>query len=268
MPPPLAEPAAQPLVNEVCRRLNDPADKLDPFTLRRYQRDLQAALRDAPSEIRGSLYGTIGTILHRLGEDGPALDAYRNAARWQPGAADHENNIAAILLARGQLDEGLKHLARAQAIASGDSWMRVALACTEAKVRRELGEHAAARIAFERAVSAVDPSEKTMYLRLALSASELDYENDAVELFARYLATSAAYDRPSDESALEVIRRHHAEAARVLDLWPTLAVLVQRMSAKWDAPTPGEHEIRTNIELAAEAWAELCHLAQLAPDKV
>ncbi len=265
-PPPLAEPAALSLLNEVTSRLNNPAERLDPFTLRRYERQLKAELRTAPVELWGPIHAALGTIFHSMGDNRDALDAFRNAVRFQPDVADHENNLAAILFVLRDYQEGLRHLARAQELVTNNAEMLATLLCLEAKGRQALHDEGAERFAFERAVS-VAPAEGNPQLRLALNAADLGYENDAAEFLARFLASEARYQRPDDEPAVAVIERHRSEAGRILQLWPGLRRSVNLVIECWTSPVPSEHEIGAHVELPPSAWAKLRSLAQLGPDE-
>lgn len=261
---PIAEADIQELLNECAVRLSD-YRPTDDFTLRRFARELEAALPDAPEHLRGAVYGQIGTCRYKLGDIQRAMDAHQTALRLDPFSPDHLNNVACCELALGQPADALRHLRRARVMPNVPRKVDVRLWVNEVEVLIKLRDLVQAGRAFEAGVHRVEPDDALNLLNLTKAAADLGRENDCVEILARFVTAVEQAPRGADQPAVEFVRMHAAAAAPIDD--PAIREMLGRALARWDAPTPVEYQDRAGVELSPEAWAKFCDLAGLAPEQ-
>lgn len=255
--------AAQILIDEAIALLRK--RESDPFTWRRCLRDLEVALPDAPFELYGSVYSAIGLCHNRLHQTLEALEAHRNAARWQPNDAGHQNNIACALISLGQPTDALEHLRHAHTMQNIPRRVETRLYVNEADAYRKLGEHTLAGRSFEIGARCVERGDAENLLNLAEIAANLGRENDCTELFARALEAAGDGERGHDEPAAEFVLAHGMRAVHDADAVVKDAILA--VLTRWEGPTPEQYQERTHIKLDHEAWAKFCESAGLAPER-
>jgi hypothetical protein len=138
------------------------------------------------------------------------------------------------------------------------------LLTNEAEALIKLGDNKAGRRAFESAVRVVATDSPNANMAVAKHASEIGYEHDAVEFFARYLLLTSGRTR-GDLPAVEVIRSIPEEASIVMAHRTELADCVRRVTAEWDAPISGDpdDDVNPRIRLEPEAWGRFARLAGL-----
>jgi hypothetical protein len=114
----------------------------------------------------------------------------------------------------------------------------------------------AARSAFGDARRYADPASGKDLYWLASTAATIGADEDAVEFFARYVAL--AEGTPCGETpAVEIIRAASPETKAPLADLPLLAAAIERVTERWDAPIPEEHQFPARTQLPPEAWAKL-----------
>jgi tetratricopeptide (TPR) repeat protein len=232
--------------------------------LRQIATRLRRAQRDAQQDQLGALFHLKALAYYRLGDFTEALDASRNAARYEPAEADHLCSVAAILIELKRFRQALEALREAHMRPRKSAWFELSARLNAAEAHHALGEEDAARMAFQDALQHADPASYKDMFGVASQAAIIGAEDDAVEFFARYVAL--AESTPCGETpAVEIIRAASDETkVRLKDL-PLLAAVIERATARWDAPIPEEHQIGAKSHLSPEAWAQLVDLVEHPP---
>ena len=121
--------------------------------------------------------------LHRAGKHELAMQRYVAILQQNPGHADALYYVAVLALQQGQIDEGLKVIARASAAG------RRRRGCTISRARRICGRTATTRrsTSFSRAIAA-DPSFPDAYGNRATLLAEMGKHEEAVADYDRALA--------------------------------------------------------------------------------
>jgi tetratricopeptide (TPR) repeat protein len=251
------------LFRELGPSVGDPSRPMSQRHLRSALTDLRQALRASPHEQLGALFNLIGQVCGRLNDPWGALDAHRNAARYEPLVATHLNNAAGVLVDLHRYQEALSTLRDARARPQTQPASTVSAWLNAAEAHHGLGDASAAREAFEVALANVDPASHTDLFKAATSAAAIGADEDAVELFARYAALVQGTER-GDTPAVEIIRAAPNEMKAHIAGLP-LAGAIERVTARWDAPIPDEHQLASEIHLAPDAAVQLADLVEHPP---
>lgn len=255
---------AQDLHERWARRLNDPADPLDEFTLHRISLEARRALPDSDRAGCGILWLIIGNAERELGRASEAVDAHRNAVLCLPGSVDARLTLSVSLGRAERHEEALAELKAALPSAKIPinqtiAWINISWALAN------LGRLDEALDAYGDALRVVPTTDADLLIKVAMLAAALDLHGDAVELIARYLCAAQGVDRAHDEPALAVIDRapadHVARLAKVGALG--VALDAARAEAADNTPPPEDMAIRTETVLSPEAWARFAELAGL-----
>ena len=262
---PVPATVASQLISDLGERVNDSSTPMSPRELRAALADLRAAQRDAPAEVLGSLFSIIGAVCHRLHRYQDALDAHRNAARYDKRDAMHLSNAAGCLAQLGRHREALDCLRDARARLNNDRGVEVAILLNTAQARHYVGERAAARDAFDEALPHVDLTNHVELFRVAAAAATLGAEDDAAEFFARFLSVASGVEL-GETPAIEFIRRCPDHLKAVLAEHPSLERALAAVGARHDASIPDEHQLRTQIALPPIALTSLFDLVDHPPE--
>jgi tetratricopeptide (TPR) repeat protein len=249
------------VVEELCRELQPRLWKMSKRESREALARLREAQRSAPRDQFGNLFHMIGLICRNLGDLQAALDAHRNAARYEPQLAVHLNNITGVLLDLRRFQDALrfsqesrtKEQTQTESLAS---WLNTS------EAYHGLGNASEAREAFDNALRQLDPTSAGQAIKMAYCASIIGAEEDAVELFARYIALDQGKER-GNTPAVEIIRA--TSGVTVLTEFPALARAIERVTIRWDAPIPEEHQIASEIHMSPEGSAQLANLVEHPP---
>ena len=263
-PVPLPATVASQLIRELAERLNDPSAPMAPGELRAALAQLRRAQRNARAEDLAAVFDAIGVVCGRLGEFKEALDAHKNAARYDTSRATYLTNAACCLIALERFPEALACLRDANARPQKSQLDELLILISTAEIHRHLGNHNAARIAFEEALLRVDPASSWHLFAAASAAANLGADEDAVELFARSMAVARGVDL-GETPAIEFLRTspgHMKAAPQSASLEAALA----RVAARHDAPIPPEHQLVTQISLPPAALTALDELVEHPPD--
>jgi tetratricopeptide (TPR) repeat protein len=266
--PSVVSPRPATVVEELWRdlapRLSDPTVPMSVKELRGALVDLRGARRDARADELAGLFSMIGLVCVRLRDFADALDAHRNAARYEPASANHPANAAAVLLLLKRFQQALDTLRDASTRPHKSPGFEFIMWLNMSQAHHGLGDAAQARLSFEHAIRHADAASYVDLFKLANQAAILGAEDDAVEFFARYV-TLAQRGKRGETPAVEVIREAPAGLkARLADL-PLLADAIERATARWDAPIPDEHQLAAEIHLSPEAWAKVADLVEQPP---
>lgn len=253
------------LIREFGERLNDPTSTMDEREMRAALDELRRVQRDTPFEERGALFGLTGVLRSRLGLREEALEAHRNAARYDKANAEHPSNIAAILLELGRFREALESTREARKRPVRDHGTEICILVNEAIAHGGLGDVANARRSLEDAMQCVDPESPVDLFRIAANAAVLGAEEDAIEYFARYLAVASRVDL-GETPAIEFVTARLDEVQDLMPDRPALREAIEHVGARHNAPVPLEHRIVTQIELPRHAMSALDALVARPPE--
>jgi len=252
------------LRREVGSRLHDMSLPMSRNELRRALTELRRAQSDAQAEEFGALFTMIGMVYVRLDDPKSAIEAFRNAAHHEPTVADHPGHVASVLLRLTQFQPALDALRDARTKPHKHPGFEFVAWINTAEAYYGLGDGLAARLAFEEGVRHADPASHSDMFKLAHQAAIIDADDDAVEFFARYVTLAQGLER-GELPAVEVIRQAPEELkVRLADL-PPLAAAIERATARWDAPTPDEHQVAAEIQLDLDAWTKVMELVEHPP---
>lgn len=249
------------LLREFDATIADPSVPMEENEVRHTLRKLRAAQRSAQPDEFARLFNTIGITCGRLKDYQGALDAHRNAAKYDQSTAMYLNNAASALIELKRFDEALETLRRAHAKTVKSSDFEVLARLNASEAYFALGDEKAARREFLEGVMRADPTNRADMFVLSTQAAIIGADQEAVEFFARYIALATKTDL-GDTPAVEIIRAAPSETkARLVDL-PALAGVIARATESWDAIVPDEHSIATEILLPDEAVARIVSLAE------
>jgi tetratricopeptide (TPR) repeat protein len=246
-------------------RVTDFLTPMSPRELRAALADLRVAQRDAPAETLGALFGMIGSVCFLLRDFHAALDAYRNAARYEKLSAEYPCNAAICLVELNRFREALDCLREARTRPHHGPGVEVSILVNTADARHHLGEHAAARSAFEEALTRLDPNSPRDLFNLADTAATLGAEDDAVELFARCLSIATGVEA-RETAAIDFIRACPDHFKAVLADHPTLGSAFATVGARHDGSIPEEHQLHAQIALDPAALTSLFNLLDHPPE--
>jgi tetratricopeptide (TPR) repeat protein len=253
------------LIRELSEPVADVSLPMSPGELRAALAKLRRAQRDAPAELLAPLFCLIGTVCHRLCKFGEALDAHRNAARYDSSNALHLINAANCLIELRRFREALDCLRDARARPRKGPGAELGIFLTAAEVHHHLGEHSAARSAFDEALSHVDSASHAELFRVAIVAAAIGAEDDATELFARYLAVARGIEL-GETPAIELIRTSPQSLKTAIAEYPALRAALAHVGARHDEPPPAEHQVNTQIALSPDAFSTLLDLVERPPE--
>lgn len=255
---------AQQLAQEYAPRLNDHSEQVDEVTLRRIITSAKSALADAPKDERGVLFGLVGMAYFRLGSFDKALDAHRNAARYEPTKATHANNAAACLLELARVDEALVQLRVARAKPDAGDIM-VTIHGNEAEALQKLGAHAAARATIIEAASRVASHNHIDLFAVAMQAAAIGCDDTAAEFFARYLA-AAQHVELGETPAVDFIRQAPDTLKVRMRSIAALAAAIQRATERHDEADADGGACPAGVVLSPDAWDKVEALLEAPPE--
>jgi tetratricopeptide (TPR) repeat protein len=252
------------LARELGPRLVDLSIVMPRDELRSLLADLRRAQRDAPAEQLGTVFLLLGHVYSRLGDPANALDAHRNARHYEPAAASHPTNVAMALINLGRFRQALVAIREALAKPLKPPDLEVTSLLNAAEAHHGLGEVNESRRAFADALRHLDQEKRPLLFQVASQAAIIGLDDDAVEFFARYVAFVQGVER-GEIPAVEIIRAAPSEIKEPLASAPLLAAAIERVTARWDAPMPDEHQLQAEINLSSEAWATVMDLIEHPP---
>ena len=210
------------------------------------------------------MFSAIGLVCFRLRDFKSALDAYRNAARYNNSNADHLSNAGACLCELKQFPQALSTLREAKARPRQSPESEVYILGNIAEVERHLGNHEAARAAYDEAARRVNRERPLDLFNIAVTAAVLGAEEDSAEFFALALAVASGIElgeTPAIEFVLADPDRFKIATARSEDLSDAL----ERVAARHNAQIPSEHQTNTQITLPHAALTALNELIEHPP---
>jgi tetratricopeptide (TPR) repeat protein len=255
---------ASQLLRETGERLDDPATLIETPELRAMLGRLRSAQRNARPDELAPLFNAIGIVCYRLRDFRDALDAHRNAARYDTSNAGYLSNAAACLCELKQLPQALAALREAKARPRKSPGSEVCILSNTAELEHHLGNLEEARVVFEAAVRSVDPARSSDLFNVATTAAVLGADEDAAELFARSIAVAKGIDlgeTPAIELVLADPDGLKIARARSLPLGDALT----RVAARHNAQIPPEHQLTTQISLPHAALTALNGLVEHPP---
>ena len=261
---PVPATVASQLLRELSERLSDPSAPMDRRELRAALAQLRRAQRAARADELAAVFDTIGTVCSRLSEFGEALDAHRNAARYDTTLATYLTHAACCLIALKRFPEALTCLRDAKARPNKGSEDELLISISTAQIHHHLGNYGAARVAFEEALQRVDPSRPADLFLVAIATADLGADEDAVELLARSLAVARGVDL-GETPAIDFLRASPDFMVAAAQQ-TSLEAAVARVAARQDGPIPPEHQLVTQIALPPAALTMLDDLVEHPPD--
>lgn len=259
---PLPMTKALELYNEAAARLADPLTRPSEFELRRMLVDLKREMGNADANELGRLWLMTSVVRDRLGYFDEAIHAARNAVRALPRFAPTHIQLGIALGKSGLALEALAPLETARGLA--DPSLLPTVLCNIAAAHANLNRLDEAEEALSAAVHGPPPADPMDYIRMAIAASALEIEEDAVELIARYLSRVQGISR-GQTPAMEIIDAAPQGLREQVTANDMLGRAVSVVRARQSAPLPEEYQVRTAIELPPDAWARFAQLAGLNP---
>jgi tetratricopeptide (TPR) repeat protein len=230
----LAEP--DPKLKEYADQLVDEYRPLAETDLRRILKDLDSMLqRGVDHATAGILFSLRAWCYWRLDKLPRALDEYRLALQRlrEPTAL----RASALCNQAGLLNRLGRH---AEAVKSSIEGLKIGVPSGHhlalgnlAEALHGLGEVDLAHDVFEDALDAADRTQPGPCFTMAVQAAVLGLDQEAVELFARYLARSRGIDL-GDEPAVKVARTATEEEKAPLRFARALDAAIRRMVAMAD----------------------------------
>lgn len=257
--------AASQLIQEIVDRLDDLADPMDASEARAALRRLRHAQRTAHVSELAALFNTIGSVCFRVQDLQSALDAHRNAARYDTRNAAYLSNVAACLIELGQFQQALPVLRDAMARPLKLPGVEPCILGNMAEVEYNLGNHDVARKRFEEATQLADQERPQDLLNLASTAAVLGVDEDAVEFLARAIAVAKGMtldETPAIEFVLAEPDRLGVADTRHVSLREALA----RVAARHNAEAPPEHQLGAQITLSPAGLASVEELIEHPPE--
>jgi len=228
----MAVAALDPKLKEYAELLHDFSRVLSNLELRRILRELKSMVeRAVDHEIVAFLYQLQATCHQRLGQANKALDDYRRALQRlrEPTQARAEtlSNQAGVLMYVGRYQEAALSSLEASRISGGYTHATLGK-LAEALYR--LGEIDAAVQTFQEALRLADLTNPSQCFMMANHAAELGLDQDAVELFARFIVRRNGGEGES-RPAIEVIGSASEEDKAGLENVQILDATIRRMTA-------------------------------------
>ena len=228
----MAVAALDPKFTEYAELLADRSRPLSELELRRALRELEGMVaRVADHQLVAFLYQLQAICHRRLGQPNKALDDFRRALQSlrepTPARADALCNQAAVLVDVGRYREAALSSLEASRIPEGYNHVTLG---NLAEALYHLGETDAALQTFQEAIRLADITNPLHCFSVASQAAELGLDQDAVEMFARFVVLrngGAGAGRP----AIEVVGTASEEDKAGLKNVPVLDATLRRMTA-------------------------------------
>jgi tetratricopeptide (TPR) repeat protein len=228
----MAVAARDPKLDEYAELLCDHSRPLSELELRRLLRDVESRIaRASDHQLTAELYNLQAIGHARLGQPKKALDDYRRALQRlrEPTQARAATlcNQAGALLDVGRYQEAALSSLEASKIPAG--YTHVTLV-NLARALYLLGETDGALETFQEALRLADLTNPSHCFMMASQAAELGLDQDAIELFARFIVRrngSAGDSRP----ALEIVGTASDEDTAGLENVPALEATIRRRIA-------------------------------------
>lgn len=238
---------------------------MTPGELRAALGRLRRAQRNAQSAELAPLFDMSGHVYFRLGNYQEAIDAHRNAARYDKYNAAYPNNVACCLTELGRFSQALEALRDASARPIKPSGLEVAISLNIAEAHHHLGDFEASRRAYAEALRNVSLVRPGDMLAVAGTAATMGAEDDAVEFFARALAVARGVEL-GENPAIEFVRADpdHLKVARAKSRALENAIL--QVGARYDNPPPPEHALTTQIILPEATFRAFLEMIDHAPE--
>jgi tetratricopeptide (TPR) repeat protein len=231
----MAVAALDPRIQEYSALLCDRSQRVSELELRRISKDLEAMLaRVVDPQLVSVVHDLRATCYERLGQPSKSLRELRLALQWlrepTPMRAAVLGNQAAAFLALARYREAALSSLEASRISGGYNHVNLA---NLAEALHHLGEPEAALRIFQEALGLADLANPSHCFAMAAEAAELGLDQDALELFARFLARRRGTDH-DERSAIEIVRTSSVQERASLENAPILEATIQRMTAMAD----------------------------------
>ena len=228
----MAVAARDPKLAEYTELLRDRSRLVPELLLRRILRDLKdMSARAVDHQLVATLYIFQSVCYERLGQLSKALDACRLALQRLREPTQERalalNNQAGILVDLGRYQEAAMSSFEASRIPAGYTYRTLA---NLAEALYRLGEIEAAFQTFQEALRLADLKNSSHCFDMASQAAELGLDQDAIELFARFVVLrndSAGEGRPAIETVVTASEEDKAGLKNV----PVLDATIRRMTA-------------------------------------
>ncbi len=259
---------AQQIWNEAASRLTDDGEAIDPFTLRRWLRDANLALPNAPNDAeQGVLWWIIGQTHQRFAfalRDPSHLvlarDALLRTVALRPDDADALVTLGSVLGFLKDLPNALACFRKAEIQFPEGSTGRAIAVLNQAAAHWELGEPGPANALLRRAAGFVRSDDAHALLRLAHVTALVGHEDDAVEVLAQYVAARLGFDRGDDE-ALEVIARAPEAVEHPLRS-ESLSRALHNVIKRYEEPVPDDMATPALRTLSSQGWEAFMKLVE------
>ena len=262
---PLPATVASQLIREIVERLEDVSDPIDASELRGALRRLRNAQRTADAGDLGALFNTIGIVCLRLRDFRSALDAHRNAAKYDTHHAGYLSNVAACLIELGQFSQALTVMRDAMARPLKHPGVESCILGNMAEAEYHLGNHDTARRRYAEATRIVDQTSTLELLNLAGTAAVLGADEDAVELFARAVAVGKGVEL-GEAPAIEFVLADPVCLKVAETRPPSLHEAIMRVGARHDTGAPPEHQIGAHVTLSPAALSAVQEMVEHPPE--
>jgi tetratricopeptide (TPR) repeat protein len=187
---------------EYAGELNDCLVALSEFRLKKIIRDCRNWLGTCNPEDAAELYGALGLAYFRLEHFEESLKCNLLADKLNRSSSEHKRNVGTVLLALSRPQESIQWFVDSLEYQDDKRFITYA---NLAEAFARLGLHADAVEAFTEAIRAADHHDPTDLFILAGQAAELGADGDAIELYARALASRQGV-RIGNKRPLDVIR--------------------------------------------------------------
>lgn len=231
----MAAAAPDPKLIEYSNVLGDYTRLVSEMELRRILKALEAIIaRVHDHRVAGIIYHLKALCYLRLGQPTKALDECRLALQRLPEPtqerADTLGNQAVALGQLGRYEEAANSSIEAARIPHGYTHGNLG---NLAEFLHRLGDTDAALNAFEEALGLADLANPAHCATMANQAAELGLDQEALELFARFLTRKSGTEF-GDKSAIDVIRAADEDDKAWLKSAPALDAAIRRGTAMVD----------------------------------
>lgn len=160
------------------------------------------------SEIRQTYNSALGVLLIRLGRPEEAIEYLTRVVDTRKAPGDF-NNLGCAHLDAGELEEAILRFVEASRkilTETTSSEFQVTVWGNLAEAQYRSGFQQEAFASMQRALDALDPSERFEHFLIAIQLAEVDLHAEATEFFARWLAMRDGIDM-GEESAVDLLLR-------------------------------------------------------------
>lgn len=260
---------AEALYREVLVRLDDDLVEVDEITLRRWIRDAKSLLDESDDAGTWQVWTVIGRCELHLAfrsvggrkHAEAALDAYLQAYELRPTNPETANDVGRVYGMLGRPELALPYLLQGEGSYVAGTQAHVTTLVNLAVAHHSLDDPQRANDYLRRALREVQPTDEQSLLRIAHAQAELGHEDDAAEVFVRYLAAADGVDR-GDDLAVDVIRRTPAERILGAIRYPNLRIALVNVLRRDEEPVPEAMATPALRELSPEGWDRLMKLAE------